>query len=122
MPRKILIIDDDKVLRTKLKRALISEDFYVLEADNGISGLKLAAAENPDLIFMDLILPKISGIELLKNLYKSRSGRNIPVVVHTNLVYPAYVGKAVDLGVKSYLIKSVYSTNELLKKIKKLCA
>ncbi len=122
MCRKILIIDDDRALRTKLKRALISEDFYVLEADNGISGLKLAAAENPDLIFMDLILPKISGIELLKNLYKSINRRNISVVVHTNLVYPAYVGKAVDLGVRAYLIKSVYSTRELLSKIKKICA
>lgn len=122
MPRKILIIDDDRALRTKLKRALTSEDFYILEADNGISGLKLATAENPDLIFTDLILPKISGIELIKNLHKSISGKNIPVVVHTNLVYPVYVWKAVDLGVKAYLIKSVYNTNELLKKIKKLCA
>ncbi len=119
MRRKILIIDDDKVLREKLKKALVLEDFYVLEADNGASGLKLAMVENPDLIFMDLILPKISGIKLLKNLRKHINEKNIPTVIHTNLNYATYIGKAVDLGVKAYLIKSLYGIGELSSKIKK---
>ncbi len=91
----------------------------MLSALDGELGLKLAKERKPDLILLDLILPKVNGFDVLKNLKEDRETKNIPVIVLTNLEGIEDVNKAIELGATTYLVKAKYSLEEVVEKIKK---
>lgn len=96
------------------------ESFELLTAYDGVSGLSIAEEEKPDLIILDLILPKKDGFEVMKELKNNPNLKSIPIVVLTNLESPQDIGRAFSLGAKSYLIKANYSLKEIAKKINDL--
>lgn len=90
----------------------------MISALDGEAGLKLAKTKNPDLILLDLILPKIHGFEVLKILKEDKKTKNIPVIVLTNLEGIQDVEKAIKMGATTYLVKSNYSLEEVAEKVK----
>jgi DNA-binding response OmpR family regulator len=118
MKRKILIIEDELALQKTFSDILEKEGYQVISALNGESGLILAKRENPDLILLDLILPQKDGFEVLKELKKDETTKEIPVIVLTNLEDIQSVERTVELGATTYLVKAQYTLKELIQKIK----
>ncbi|MCD6149233.1 response regulator [bacterium] len=117
--KKILIIEDDEILSKTLQEFLSADGFEVAIALNGEIGIKMAEEKNPDLIVLDIILPKKDGYEVIKELKKeSGVAKDIPIILLTNLGSFADVEKALKLGATTYLTKTDYSLEDVAKKIK----
>lgn len=115
---KILIIDDEEIPRYVLSEMLPSEYFNILEADNGHDGLKQAIELQPDIIFLDIMMPDQSGFEVIKELNKNQITRNIPVIVNSSRVMSSQDREKLA-GTASVLFKKEnVSQEELLEKIK----
>lgn len=95
------------------------EGHEVISALDGEIGLRLAKEKKPDLILLDLILPKIHGFDVLKKLKEDKETQGIPVIILTNLEGIGDVDKALELGATTYLVKAQYTLEEMVKKIKK---
>jgi DNA-binding response OmpR family regulator len=118
--KTILFIEDESVLQKTFGEVLRKEGHKVVNALDGEAGLRLAKSEIPDLILLDLILPKMHGFEVLKELKSDKKTKDIPVMILTNLEGMEEVDKAVELGATTFLIKTHYSLSELLEKVKKI--
>lgn len=116
--KTILFIEDEAALQKTLGSFLKKEGFEVLAASNGEDGLRLAKAKAPQLILLDLILPRRDGFEVLKALKEDETTTSIPVIVLTNLEQMADVDKALALGATTYLVKASYSLEEVIEKVK----
>ena len=115
---KILIIEDEATLRKTMAEYLSAEKFEAIEAADGEAGLLLAKKEIPDLILLDIILPKKNGYEVLEELKKDEQTKKIPVILLTNLESPEDIEKAFEKGASTYLVKSDYRLEDIVKKIK----
>ena len=118
--KRILFIEDEAALQKTFSDILKSEGFEVISALDGETGLNLAKKENPDLILLDLILPKIHGLDLLKEIKQNENTKNIPVIVLTNVESIEKIDKALELGATTYLVKSDYSLEDVIAKVKKI--
>lgn len=117
--KKILFIEDEAALQKTFGDILKSEGFEVISALDGETGLNLAKKENPDLVLLDLILPKIHGLDVLKEMKQNENIKNIPVIVLTNVESIEEIDKALELGATTYLVKNDYSLEDVISKIKK---
>ena len=117
---KILLVEDDAFLAGMYVTKLELEGFTVALASDGEKGLKTALVELPDIILLDIILPKMSGFDVLKNLKADIKTKPIPVILLTNLGQRDDVQKGLDLGAVDYLIKAHFMPSEVVEKIKKL--
>lgn len=104
MTGKVLLVEDEMFVRELYERVLKQEGLDVRTAVDGLSGLE-AAAEKPDLILLDIMLPGINGIEVLQKLKQDPNTRNIPIVLLTNLGQESVIKQALDLGASGYLMK-----------------
>ncbi len=116
--KSILLVEDDEFLAELYATKLNLEGFEVSLAMDGEKGLKLAKEVMPDLILLDIILPKMDGFEVLKGIKADSATKNIPVILLTNLSQKDEVQKGLDLGAKDYLIKAHFMPSEVVKKIK----
>ena len=117
---KILFIEDEISLQTTLGGALKEVGFEIENAYDGEAGLKAAQTSKPDLILLDLILPKMDGFQVLKDLKSGSETKDIPVIVLTNLESADDVGKVIALGATTYLVKSNYELGDIVEKIKEI--
>ena len=117
--KKILLIEDEAAIQKTLGESLRKKNYEVQAALDGEIGLRLAKSENPDLILLDLILPKKHGLEVLEELRKDEATKAIPVIILTNLENVGEVEKAIELGATTYLVKANYSLNEVIEKVQK---
>lgn len=117
--KRILFIEDEAALQKTFGDILKSEGFEVISALDGETGLNLVKKENPDLVLLDLILPKIHGLDVLKEIKQNENTKNIPVIVLTNVESIEEIDKALELGATTYLVKSDYSLEDVIAKIKK---
>ncbi|OHA68324.1 MAG: hypothetical protein A3A27_02675 [Candidatus Wildermuthbacteria bacterium RIFCSPLOWO2_01_FULL_47_18] len=120
--KTILVVEDESALQKAMSDVLTQEGFEVVSALDGEAGLRLAQEKKPNLILLDLILPKMNGFEVLEALKKDATTRSIPVIVLTNLEDMKNIQKAVDLGATTYLVKANYSLEEVLEKVKSTVA
>lgn len=118
MVKKILFIEDESALQKTLGDLLSQRGYKVMAALDGESGLNLARKEIPDLVLLDLILPRLHGFEVLKRLKENEKTKGIPVVVLTNLENMEDVERALSLGAVTYLVKANYTIEEVLAKVK----
>jgi len=118
--KKILVIEDEATLQKSLSEVLIQEGYDVVSAYDGLRGLELAQEEKPDLILLDIILPKMNGFEVLKRIKRNRDTSQILVVILTNLSNISDVQKTLDLGATTYLVKADFHLEDVLKKIKEV--
>lgn len=115
--KKILFVEDEPSLQKAISEVLTQEGYEVIMASDGEEGL-LKIKEKPDLVLLDLILPKKDGFEVLKEMKANDSTKNIPVIVLTNLEGTGDVEKALELGATTYLVKANYELDDVVKKIK----
>ncbi len=115
--KKILFIEDEAALHKTLGGSLKEKGYEIIEALDGEEGLLLAKTEKPDLILLDLILPKKHGLDVLEELRDTEEAKNIPVIILTNLEGLGEVEKAIELGATTYLVKENYSLQEVVEKI-----
>lgn len=119
---KILLIEDDPFLLSMYSTKFEIEDFRVYVASDGQKGLELAGKELPDIILLDILMPKMNGFEVLENLKAQKETKDIPVILLTNLNQKDEIEKGLSLGVDDYLIKANFMPSEVVEKIKKVIA
>jgi DNA-binding response OmpR family regulator len=117
---KILIIEDDQILQDSLGSYLAAEGFEVKCAGDGETGVQMALSEKPDLILLDIVLPKKDGYAVLTEIRASAETKNVPIVLLTNLGSISDVEKALELGATTYLVKADYKLEEVTAKIKQI--
>ncbi|MBI2984286.1 MAG: response regulator [Candidatus Kerfeldbacteria bacterium] len=115
---KILIVEDDTFLAGMYVTKLGMEHFATDLASDGKSGLEKAKKFAPDLILLDVLLPKLNGFDVLRSLKREPSTRHIPVILLTNLGQKSDVLKGLELGASDYLIKAHFMPSEVVDKIK----
>jgi DNA-binding response OmpR family regulator len=115
---KILIVEDDPLLTKMYTTKFITEGFEVASAADGEEGLSKATANHPDFIILDVMMPKLSGIDMLSRLRATEIGKNIPVIVLSNLSQEEEAKKALALGAKEYLIKANFTPSEVVTKVR----
>lgn len=119
MSKVILFIEDESVLQKTFGDILNQEGYEMISALDGEVGLRLAKNKKPDLILLDLVLPKVHGFEVLKELKSTPETKDIPIIVLTNLEGMSDIDKAIETGATTYLVKAQYSLEEVVEKIKK---
>jgi len=117
MSKKILIVEDEKALVKVLSKELANSGFKVISARNGQEGLGLAQTENPDLILLDIVMPVMDGVTMLKKL---RQKNDVPVIVLTNLNDKEHLEQAMAAGSYNFLVKSNYSLADIINKINQI--
>ncbi len=123
MTKKILVVDDDKIFSKILRDGLADGGdgkYEILAAFDGEEGFETAEKERPDLILLDLVMPKMGGIETLKKIRGEEWGKDIPVIVETQLSDIESMGEGVALGVRGYLVKADYSLEDILRQIEEI--
>jgi len=116
--KTILIIEDEPLLSSIYKERFKMAGFRVLTAMEAESGFNIAEKEHPDIVLLDILLPKESGISFLKRIKQDESLKMIPVVAFSNYDNPQVKKEALDLGAKDYLIKTSYTPQEIIEKVK----
>ncbi|MFH1129394.1 MAG: response regulator [Patescibacteria group bacterium] len=116
--KKILFIEDEPNLQKAVGEILKQEGYEILGAFDGAQGIELAKKEKPDMILLDLILPKKDGFEVLKEIKADDELKDTPVIILTNLEGSGDVEKALNLGATTYLVKANYELDDIVSKIK----
>lgn len=119
---KILLVEDDPFLLSMYSTKFEMEGFSVVTGEDGEKGLRLASKEQPQIILLDVLLPKMDGFEVLKELKKNEETKNIPVILLTNLSQRDDVEQGLEMGAVDYLIKAHFMPSEVVEKIKKVLA
>lgn len=116
---KILLVEDDSFLAEMYATKLNLEGFEVFMAADGEKGLRLAQKELPNVILLDILLPKLDGFIVLERLKKDAKTKDIPVILLTNLSQKEDVERGLEAGAVDYLIKAHFMPSEVIEKIKK---
>ncbi len=117
MAKKILIIEDEEILLELLQKKLIKEGYEVSIGKNGVEGLEKVKEEIPDLILLDIIMPKMGGFEVMKELQKSDKFSKIPIIIISNSGQPIELDLAQKLGARDWLIKTDFDPQEVIDKV-----
>ena len=115
---KVLLVEDNDVYRKVIKNAMVLSGFDALEAENGLRGLEIARLEKPDLILADVYMPVMDGMTMLRELRKDSWGRNVKVVLLTNLSEADRADESFEQGVYDYLVKSDWKLEDIVNKVK----
>lgn len=116
--KRVLVIEDDEALRTTLVEALRGAEFEVYDAANGEDGIERAQSSAPDLVLLDIVLPKKDGFDVIKALRADAAFKQTPILLLTNLESATDIERALRLGATNYLIKSDYNLAEIVDKVK----
>ncbi|MDP3964591.1 MAG: response regulator [bacterium] len=113
---KILLIEDEKMLSSMYSTKFTKEGYNLVAAYDGEEGLAKAKTEKPDLILLDIIMPKLDGFVVLKALKEDSSLKDIPVILLTNLGQDEDIKKGKELGANDYFIKANHTPAEVVEK------
>jgi len=116
--KKILIVDDEDLVVKALSSKLVAEGFLVDAAYDGEEALLKVQKEKPDLILLDIIMPKLDGVSVLKKLKASDETKDIPIIILTNLYDDEKMAEVLRVGNTDYLIKVEHPINEIIRKVK----
>lgn len=116
--KRILIVEDEEATIRVLADRFGQENFQVLKADDGDVGLDTALKEHPDLILLDILMPRMDGIEMLKKLREDSWGKTVPVILLTNVSEASRCAEAAEHGVYDYLVKADWDLDEVVEKVK----
>jgi two-component system cell cycle response regulator len=115
---KLLIAEDEEILLKVLREKFEKEKFTVITATDGASVIPLVKSGKPDLILLDIILPKKNGLDVLRELKASPETDNIPVIIMSNLGDDEKIKEGLSLGADDYLVKTQHPINEVVEKVK----
>ena len=117
--KKILLIEDEEIMIDLLQKKLAAEGYEVLVAKNGEEGLELMKESFPDLVLLDIIMPKKDGFEVMEEKKKNKDIKKIPLIIISNSGQAIELDRAKALGAKDWLIKTEFDPKEVLEKVKK---
>ena len=117
MAKKILLVEDEEILVDLLQKKLTEPGYLVFLARNGEEGLKLMRENPPDIVLLDIVMPKMGGFEVLEEMAKEDSLKKIPVIIISNSGQPVELDRAKKLGAKDWLIKTEFDPEEVLEKV-----
>jgi DNA-binding response OmpR family regulator len=117
---KILLIEDEEFLRRIFKSRLAGDGYDVTDVESAEAALEWLKHTQPDLIILDLYLPKMNGFEFLTRLRANRTRRDTPVLILSGLGQEAEIRRGLELGAREYVVKTKVSPQELLAKIRKM--
>lgn len=118
--KRILLVEDDRFLRRACEASLRQRGFTVIAATDGEEGLRLARADRPDLILLDLLMPKLPGVEVLRALKADPDTKSIPVLILSNSSREQDVSEVLSLGAVDYWVKANLSLKELGERVARL--
>ena|SRR3989338_5882499 len=118
MSKTILFVEDEPTLQKVAGEILRQEGFIVKSATDGEEAMRIIKTEKPDLVLLDLILPKKDGFEVLKEMKADTQTKGIPVIILTNLEGTQDVERALELGAMNYLVKANYELDDIVKRVK----
>jgi len=118
--KKILVIDDDPFFAKTLEASLPKGKYTLLTAEDGEVGLEMLKNEKPDLIILDLLMPKLDGISFLKKLKESPDLPKAPILVSSNLSSVKKISETMSLGAIGYVIKSDESMQSIVQDIERI--
>ncbi|MBU4369780.1 response regulator [Patescibacteria group bacterium] len=116
--KKVLIVEDETSLRQAIFDKFEREGFQTFQGKDGEEGLNIALKEHPDIILLDIIMPQVDGLTMLKTLRKDEWGKNAQVLLLTNLNDAEYVATAMESGVFDFLVKSDWKLDDLVVRVK----
>ncbi len=119
--KRILLIEDEKIMTDLLTKKLEKENYEVIVARNGKEGLELVRKEKPDLVLLDVIMPEMGGFEVMEEMNKDPelNLKKVPIIIISNSGQPVEIERALKLGVRDYLVKTHFDPQEVIDKIKK---
>lgn len=117
---KVLLIDDEMPIITMYQEKLAKEGFKILTANDGATGIQIAKAEKPDVILLDIIMPKINGLDVLKELKNEPTTKDIPVYLLTNIQEETGEDRGRSLGAAGYMFKAETEPGKLVKMLNEL--
>jgi two-component system response regulator VicR len=120
--QKILVVEDDNILAKAFNIALSTDGYDVQVAVDGEDALKKLEHFKPELILLDLIIPKKSGEEVLVEIKKNPNLKDIPVLVSTVKSDPGSISRCIELGARGYFIKAHYTLDDISVEVKKILA
>lgn len=115
--KKILIVEDDAFIRDIYQLKFTQEGFEVSTADNGLEAIKKLEQAIPDVMLLDIVMPYMDGMEVLKKIKENEAWKKIPVIMLTNISEREKVEEGMDQGVDGYLIKSHFTPSEVVRKV-----
>jgi DNA-binding response OmpR family regulator len=115
--KTILLVEDDAFVSDIYQTKLGQEGFLVLVAENGIEAMKKLEEKSPDAVLLDIVMPYMDGMEVLKKMKDRKEWQNIPVILLTNLSDKEKVEEGLDMGASDYLIKSHFTPAEVVSKV-----
>jgi DNA-binding response OmpR family regulator len=116
--QKILMVDEDHFLRKIYRNKFLSSGFEFSEATNGVEGLNKIISEKPDLVLLDIILPRKNGFDVLIEIKRNPATKNIPVIILSNLGQQSDIERGLSLGANDYLVKTEISHSDVVEKVK----
>lgn len=121
--KKILIVEDESSLRKALTTSFKDAGFEVIEASDGQAGLQKALKEHPDLMLLDLIMPKMEGKTVVAELHKDSWGKTVPIIFLTNISDPIKIAEINEISTSNsalfdYLVKTDWRLEEIVEKVK----
>lgn len=117
--KKILIVEDEEIISELLQKKLIQEGYETTIARDGEEGLKKIRETRPDLVLLDIIMPKMGGFDVMKEIKKDRELARIPIIIISNSGQPVEIDEAQRLGAKDWLIKTEFDPQEVIDKVAK---
>ncbi len=118
--KKILVIDDDQFFSKTLQAALSPEKYILVSAEDGEAGLEKVKTEKPDLVILDLMMPKLDGTAFLKKMQESTDLPKVPVLVSSNLSSVKKISDVMSMGAVGYVIKSDESLQSIVQDIERV--
>ncbi len=118
--KRVMIIEDDNFLSSLMKVRLEKEGFTVMQAFDGEEAIELLKTDRPDLIVLDLIMPKVMGFEVLQTISMTPELEKTPVIILSNLAQDSDIQKAKEFGAKEYFVKVKISIDDIVKRVKTL--
>ncbi|MEK7520002.1 MAG: response regulator [Patescibacteria group bacterium] len=115
----VALVEDEEVLLNVLAQKLRKEGYTVLTAADGERGLAVIKEQHPDVVLLDIVMPKMDGFQVLEQMHADAELARIPVIIISNSGQPVEIDRALALGVKDYLIKAEFDPQEVLDKLKK---
>jgi len=119
MSKKVAIVEDDIAIAQMYRIKFESEGYTVETAENGVIGLEMVEAFGPDILLLDLMMPEMNGDEMLEKLRKTDFGKNIPVIILTNMGETEAPASLKQLGVEAYIVKAEMTPKQVADFVKK---
>ncbi len=120
MSKVVLLVEDNDFIRNMYQLKLAKADLAVVEAVDGKMALDKIAEHKPDIILLDLMMPNVGGIEVLKELKKQGVTPGLPVIVLTNVMDPQTIAEAKELGARDYIVKTDLTPSQVVEKLEPL--